>query len=48
MALDVEPLAIEANQLRQGLVGLSRIARQEQDEPGLGDPGLVTSPVHRH
>jgi hypothetical protein len=35
MALDVEPLAVEANSLLQGLAVLSRIARGEQDEPGL-------------
>jgi hypothetical protein len=32
MALDVEPLALEANQLLQGLAVLSRIARDGQDE----------------
>jgi hypothetical protein len=31
MALDVEPLAVEANQLLQGLAVLSRIVRDEQD-----------------
>jgi hypothetical protein len=34
-ALDVEPLAVEANQLLKGLAILSRVAREEQDEvPG--------------
>ena len=32
MALDVEPLAIEANQLLQGLAVLNRVAREEQDD----------------
>jgi hypothetical protein len=32
IALDVEPLAIEANQLLQGLAILSRVAREEQDD----------------
>ena len=32
IALDVEPLAIEANQLLQGLAILSRVAREEQVE----------------
>jgi hypothetical protein len=32
MALDFEPLAIEANQLLQGLAILSRVAREEQDD----------------
>jgi hypothetical protein len=32
MALDVEPLAIEANSLLQGLAVLSRIAREQADE----------------
>jgi hypothetical protein len=32
MALDVEPLAIEANSLLQGLAILSRVAREEQDD----------------
>jgi hypothetical protein len=35
IALDVEPLAVEANSLLQGLAVLNRIAREEQDEvPG--------------
>jgi hypothetical protein len=32
MVLDVEPLALEANVLLQGLAVLSRIVREEQDE----------------
>jgi hypothetical protein len=32
IALDVEPLAVEANQLLQGLAILSRAAREEQDD----------------
>lgn len=32
IVLDVEPLAVEANQLLQGLATLCRIARQDQDE----------------
>jgi hypothetical protein len=35
IALDVEPLAIEANRLLQGLAILSRIARDETDEAAL-------------
>jgi hypothetical protein len=34
MALDVEPLVVEANSLLQGLAVLNRIARHEQDEAG--------------
>ena len=34
MALDVEPLAVEANGLLQGLAVLNRIARGEQNETG--------------
>jgi hypothetical protein len=34
MALDVEPLVVEANRLLQGLAVLNRIARHEQDEAG--------------
>ena len=34
IALDVEPLAIEANRLLQGLALLSRVAREEQREMG--------------
>jgi hypothetical protein len=34
IALDVEPLAIEANRLLQGLAILSRVAREEQQEMG--------------
>jgi hypothetical protein len=32
IALDVEPLAVEANSLLQGLAMLSRLSREEQDE----------------
>jgi hypothetical protein len=32
IALDVEPLALEANRLLQGLAILSRVAREEQVE----------------
>jgi hypothetical protein len=32
IALDVEPLALEANRHLQGLAILSRVAREEQDE----------------
>jgi hypothetical protein len=32
IALDVEPLAVEANSLLQGLAILSRVAREEQLE----------------
>jgi hypothetical protein len=32
IALDVEPLALEANRLLQGLAVLSRIAREQEDE----------------
>jgi hypothetical protein len=34
MALDVEPLAVEANSLLQGLAVLSRIVRKDREEPG--------------
>jgi hypothetical protein len=34
IALDVEPLVVEANSLLQGLAVLNRIARHEQDEAG--------------
>jgi hypothetical protein len=34
IALDVEPLALEANQLLQGLAVLRRVAREEQDDAG--------------
>jgi len=34
IALDVEPLAVEANRLLQGLAILSRVAREEQQEMG--------------
>jgi hypothetical protein len=33
IALDIEPLAVEANQLLQGLAVLTRIAGRAQDEP---------------
>jgi hypothetical protein len=32
IALDVEPLVVEANSLLQGLAILSRVAREEQEE----------------
>jgi hypothetical protein len=35
MARDVEPLAVEANRLLQGLAILSRVAREEQREMGI-------------
>jgi hypothetical protein len=34
MALDVEPLAVEANSLLQGLAVLNRIARAGQENGG--------------
>jgi hypothetical protein len=34
IALDVEPLVVDANSLLQGLAVLNRIARHEQDEAG--------------
>jgi hypothetical protein len=34
IALDVEPLAVEANPLLQGLAILGRMAREEQDDAG--------------
>lgn len=34
IALDVEPLAAEANRLLQGLAILSRVAREEQRKAG--------------
>jgi hypothetical protein len=55
IALDVEPLAIEADQLLQGLAVLSRVASEEQDEteglrcrrhvrPGLPAPSKPSCP----
>jgi hypothetical protein len=32
IALDIEPLAVEASRLLQGLAILSRVAREEQDD----------------